>query len=151
MINIFLFQCIILFTSYNINPNIQFIDNRNNEYLLYKYIIYNEWKNYTFIKNTLENKEISENFYYLYNSEKFTFLIIIIDYFKIGTIVDLFLDNIVNCGFSYNIVLTDGYLMTPFEFVGHDIIHGNNYNFSCTRFNTPISEVKIFYNLFIYY
>jgi hypothetical protein len=141
MINIFLLQCIILFTSYNINEHYRFNNNMNNNYVIYNYLIQYNWKDYEFIKNSLKN---IDNLKYLYKSKNSIFLIIIKKTFKINEIIESFLDNIFYCGFSYNINYADGILMTPFEFMRHDIIHGNNYFF--IKKDLDIELLKEFYN-----
>ena len=154
VINIFLLQCIILFTKHNIDPSTLFIDDiykEDNRYIFYKYLFDGDWENYNFIRDSLVNKcniadDIREDFRNLYVQENFICLIVITKYLKTQTIVEQFLDNIIYCGFSYKLIKTDGFIYTPFEFLLHDIIHAKNYLWACTsRISTNLNKVKDFY------
>ena len=149
-INIFLFQCIILFTKHNIDS--LFIDNQNDIYPFYYDLITNKpWKTHIELKKILLNSDkneyffIRKNFSNLYTQENFICLIIIGKYLETQTIVEQFLDNIIYCGFSYKLIKVDGFIYTPFEFLYHDIIHAKNYHWSCRNSSTDLNKVKEFY------
>jgi hypothetical protein len=75
------------------------------------------------------------------------FLITIIDYLSLDEIITGFLENIIICGVASTLIWADGRQITPFEFVEHDITHGNNYNFACyRRMSQSRDEMLSFYN-----
>jgi len=74
-------------------------------------------------------------------------LITILKYFTITEIIESFLNNKVFCGVTSNYTYADGRYLTPFEFLEHDITHGNNYVDICfDRLSQSQENIKSFYN-----
>lgn len=75
------------------------------------------------------------------------FLITVMKFFTLDEIIISFLDNVIFCGISSNYTYADGRYLTPFEFIEHDITHGNNYKDICfERIGQSRINIKSFYN-----
>jgi len=81
--------------------------------------------------------------------ERFIQLITILDYFTCDEIINSFLHNINLCGIVCKNIYADGRLLTPFEFLEHDIVHSGNYQGFCYRQNNITrKDLKSFYDFF---
>jgi hypothetical protein len=141
-INIISLQFIILFTENCFDPTIVFPVNLNDNYKDYLQLRKGDWKNYDVI---CENLKINPKFRILYSNSIYSivpyttsenentniYLITIMKYFTIDEILNSYLNNVFYCGITYNFTYADGRELTPFEFLEHDIVHAENYNYAC--------------------
>jgi hypothetical protein len=157
-INIVSLQVIILFTL-NAHPiGTKFKNNLNNPYECYEALVTKNWIDYNVVKNFLTNDIACGNFSVLYmnnntktayttstSPDTLIFLITIIDYLSLDEIITSFLNNIIICGVASTLLWADGRHLTPFEFLEHDITHGNNYQYACQGRQSR-DEMLSFYN-----
>jgi hypothetical protein len=81
------------------------------------------------------------------NPNRMIFLITVMKFFTPDEINVSFLNNVVFCGIASNYTYADGRYLTPFEFVEHDITHGDNYQGMCFgRIGHSREKLKSFYN-----
>ena len=155
-LNIVSLQIIILFTENCYPPEKEFTSNYNNAYDDYKQLRKGDWKQYNVIKTNLIKNYGFKILYLDSTGKPYTtstnpneqiFLITILDYLSIDEINTSFLDNLIICGVSSTFIYADGRYITPFEFLEHDITHGNNYKSLCydTYFHSK-EEIISFYN-----
>ena len=163
-VNIVSLQCIIIFTENCLEPTKQFSVNLNNAYRDYTNLRKGNWKDYKVMRLNLknENAESFKDLYYKSNdrapydkipyttndkSNIMIFLITVIKFFTLDEIIISYLDNVFFCGIASNYIYADGRNLTPFEFVEHDITHGNNYDYVCfSRVGHSRENIKSFYN-----
>jgi len=161
-INIVSLQVIILFTL-NAHPiGTPFPININNPYKCYEVLVTQNWMDYNVIKRflTFKEYEMCKPFSVLYlnddtknpyttstSPDTLIFLITIIDYLSLDEIITSFLQKVIICGVASTSLWADGRMITPFEFLEHDITHGNNYDFACyRRMSQSRDEMLSFYN-----
>ena len=74
------------------------------------------------------------------------FLVTILDYLSITEIIETYLDNVILCGMTSKFEFADGRLLSPYEFLEHDITHGYNYLGLCfQRIQNSREDIQSFY------
>lgn len=135
IVNIVSLQCATLFTyaslgwkeptdeEFDMNNTIlrdfrSFVDTKNPDWINFDSAVKNVTSSFGMLSN-------------LYDSQKF--LITIGTYFTLKQIIEDFLDEKIVCGIVFEKTWADGFLMTPFHFIEHDLIHYDNYGFICNN------------------
>jgi len=158
-LNIIMLQFALLFTTVKLN----YVNPRGQEFHspnffgFYQIFMSIEWTNYNELKNMLlsesgELKFFSRLYSPLYEVVEGTkplpmpvFLITNRLYMSIPLMIEYYLDNLIVNGFSTTGQLADGTLTTPFEFVTHDLNHGNAYVNYITSRQVNLADIKKFY------
>jgi len=140
----------------------------------YNMLTKGDWVNYKFIVSqitTMPSMKSMKNFYYTYDYtitpyikngikvfEKampihlrndplsFKYLIIAVDYLNLDEIICSFLNKVSYCGFASTFTYADGQLLTPYEFVIHDMAHGMTNIRYCSDESLIYNDVKDFYD-----
>ena len=164
-INIVSLQVVLLFTIHCITEEYKWTV-RNNEYNEYLLLTNVEWKKYEKIKECITNyenrltvKDISMLYlnksmyktdYAPYSTSpknyKEVYFIVAVGELTLDEIIESILNNFYLCGINPSIAITDSFKLTPFEFMRHDMVHGNNYRLMCLSKNDMNTDlVKKFY------
>jgi len=169
-LNIVSLQIVILFTENCHPPGTVFKVNFNNEYEEYQNLKEGDWKSYVVMRDNLMkdkyskfikmgSSDINNTFKVLYSypignpyttsvpPDNLIYLITILDYLSIDEINTSFLNKTIICGIVNNYVYADGRYLTPFEFLQHDITHGESYEGLCyERIDNSRKDFISFYN-----
>lgn len=159
-INIVSLQVILLFTKIALKGDNGFKVNANNVYKCYEKLISADFLDYDNIKELITTKQECNRMSVLYLNEDtkkpystdtspdtLIFLVTIVDYFSLDQILTDFLQNVIMCGVASTYLWADGRYLTPFEFLEHDITHGNNYKAFCyDRMHVSRDDMSSFYH-----
>jgi hypothetical protein len=162
-INLVCLQCILLFTEHCMDPAAKsFPVNSNDAFFYYSRLKRIDWRNYSKLQAYIaagsgETRQV-ENLYFSsasYPKRFYTtnepprsmiFLVTILDYLSITEIIETCLDNVILCGMTGKFDYADGRFISPYEFLEHDITHGNNYEGFCfQRAGIPYEDIQSFY------
>ncbi len=165
-INIVSLQIIILFTVNTIPIGTVFSDNLNDPYACYQLLTETiNWKDYMEVQEFFTSQDFftSDNiacnlFSVIYfdskrepyttsaSPEELIYVITILDYLTLDEIITSYLNNVIICGIASTFLYADGRYLTPFEFLEHDITHGQNYNVCHSIEKASTDKILSFYN-----
>jgi hypothetical protein len=158
-LNIIMLQFALLFTTVKlnyVNPSRQAFHSPD-FFRFYQIFMSIEWTNYSILKDTLLLQSSNLSFFSSLYSPFYevvegteplpmpVFLITNRLYMSVPLMIEYYLDNLIVNGFSTTGQLADGTLTTPFEFVSHDLDHGNAYVLYITSKQLNLADIKNFY------
>jgi len=161
-INLVCLQCILLFTEACMDPAATtFTVNLNNAFFYYSQLNSINWRDYRTLRAFIQTQhdflanQVGDLLVTGYPSHEYTtnepanikiFLITIVDYFSMTEMIEFYLDNVIVCGMVAKFDYADGRFLAPYEFLEHDITHGNNYTAICFSSGTTDREsIESFY------
>ena len=160
-INLVCLQCILLFTEHSMDTSTTFPANLNDAYFYYRQLQSIDWRDYVTLRTFIQTHhtdlaaQVSDLLYIGYSKRLYTtsvpknnkiFLITILDFFSITEMIELYLDNVIVCGMISKFDYADGRFLAPYEFLEHDITHGNNYTYICSgRATVDTEDIQQFY------
>lgn len=152
-VNLICLQCILLFTEHCMDPAAKtFPVNLNDTFEFYSYLKSINWRSYIhlrafIVEKNWQNRQVKN--LYLTTSEPsngIIYLVTILDYLTISEIIETCLDNIILCGMISKFEYADGNFFSPYQFLEHDITHGNNFQGYCfVRLSNSQEDIKSFY------
>ena len=162
-VNLVCLQCILLFTEHCMDPAAKtFPVNLNDAFLYYSRLKGIDWRNYSKLRDYIaagsyDTRQV-EHLYFSSSSypkhfyttseppNSMIFLVTILDVLSITEIVETCLDNVILCGMTAKFDYADGRLISPYEFLEHDITHGHNYEGLCfQRAQIYQEDIQSFY------
>jgi len=158
-INLVCLQCILLFTEQCMDPSATtFPANVNNEFLYYSQLQSINWRDYSTLRAFIQThpytplRILLQTGYpvheYTTHEPKNTkiYLITILHIFSMTEMIEFYLDNNIVCGMISKFDYADGRFLAPYEFLAHDITHGDNYTSICSgRATIDTEDIKLFY------